>query len=209
VQELNDGAGIFIRDSNIVIKNNLIHDVFSYGTGTPGWGIYLGCETRYTQVMNNVVYGTTEGMHIWYATRNVTVENNIFVDCEVRQIRYETTQNKDLTNNRFIRNIVYVTRPYAEVFSVQGENTLPLESDYNVLFYSGGKTPIIKNMAKGEVNSFEDWLKRGYEKNSIIADPLFKDPENHDYTLLPDSPALKLGFKQIDLSSVGLRGSGK
>jgi hypothetical protein len=49
-------------------------------------------------------------------------------------------------------------------------------------------------------------LKRGFEKNSIVADPMFKDPANNDYTLLPESPAFKLGFKQIDLSTVGLRG---
>ena len=30
--------------------------------------------------------------------------------------------------------------------------------------------------------------------------------ENDDYTLRPESPAFKLGFKPIDLSRVGLRG---
>jgi hypothetical protein len=147
-------------------------------------------------------------MHLLQGTRYNTIENNIFVDCDFRAIRYEAL-GMDLIDNRFIKNIVYLTSPYAEVYNIDGVIALPLESDYNVLFHTGGKTPLVKNVAGGEVNSFEAWLKHGYEKNSIIADPLFKDRENHDYTLLPESPALKLGFKQIDLSNVGLRGSEK
>ena len=219
MQKINDGAGIFIRDSNIIIRNNLIYNVYSYTNqeklsidynrgGTPGWGIYLGCETRNSKVENNVIYGVTEGMHLLQGTRYNTIENNIFVDCDFRAIRYEAL-GMDLIDNRFIKNIVYLTSPYAEVYNIDGVIALPLESDYNVLFHTGGKTPLVKNVAGGEVNSFEAWLKHGYEKNSIIADPLFKDRENHDYTLLPESPALKLGFKQIDLSNVGLRGSEK
>jgi hypothetical protein len=34
---------------------------------------------------------------------------------------------------------------------------------------------------------------------------MFVDPGNDDYSLKPDSPALKLGFKPIDMSEVGLR----
>ena len=40
----------------------------------------------------------------------------------------------------------------------------------------------------------------------MITDPLFVDAETHDFRLRPKSPALKLGFKPIDLSEVGLHG---
>jgi len=43
------------------------------------------------------------------------------------------------------------------------------------------------------------------ETNSIIADPLFVAPEKYDFRLKPNSPALKFGFKPIDLSKVGVR----
>jgi len=46
--------------------------------------------------------------------------------------------------------------------------------------------------------------KRGYEKKGAYADPLFVDWENGDFRLRPDSPALKMGIKWIDLSGVGL-----
>jgi hypothetical protein len=40
---------------------------------------------------------------------------------------------------------------------------------------------------------------------SVIADPMFVNPANYDFRLRPDSPALKMGFQQIDLSTVGPR----
>ncbi|GAI22337.1 unnamed protein product, partial [marine sediment metagenome] len=60
---VNDGAGIFIRDDYIHIRNNLIYDCYpqAEGRGSPSWGIYLGCETRNCIVEDNVVYRTQAG----------------------------------------------------------------------------------------------------------------------------------------------------
>jgi hypothetical protein len=50
------------------------------------------------------------------------------------------------------------------------------------------------------------WQDAGWDKNSLIADPLFVDAEHDDYRLKPESPALlKLGFKPIPVSQIGLR----
>lgn len=213
--KINDCAGIFVRDSNIVINNNLIYNVYSYmydemkglynDQGVPGWGIYLGCETRYSKVENNVVYNTNEGMHILHGARHNLIMNNIFVNCLKRQIRYES--NTPMPGNRFLRNILYNTRPYSEIFNCGREHDHPEESDYNVFYYTGGKTPIIGDSARVDPDTYGSWLNRGYEKNSVIADPLFADPANHDYGLLPDSPALKLGFIPIKMDHVGLDGT--
>ena len=43
----------------------------------------------------------------------------------------------------------------------------------------------------------------GYYKNAVIADPQFKDPGKRDFTLLPDSPALKIGFVPFATDDVG------
>ncbi|MEI7902047.1 MAG: alpha-L-fucosidase, partial [bacterium] len=47
------------------------------------------------------------------------------------------------------------------------------------------------------------WQALGQDKASVVADPVFVAPGKHDYTLQKSSPAFKLGFKPIDLSSVG------
>lgn len=43
----------------------------------------------------------------------------------------------------------------------------------------------------------------GADTHSVVADPLFVDPEHGDFTLKPDSPALKLGFEQIPFREIG------
>ncbi len=68
----------------------------------------------------------------------------------------------------------------------------------------GGNYNINITMA---AETFEDWQNLGFDTHSIVADPLFVDPENDDYSLRPESPAFKLGFKPIDISRVGLRGT--
>lgn len=49
--------------------------------------------------------------------------------------------------------------------------------------------------------------KQGVERNSIAADPLFVNAAKGDFRLRKNSPALKLGFKPIDMSKIGLRGA--
>ena len=62
--------------------------------------------------------------------------------------------------------------------------------------------------AKPEAMSFagasvEQWRARGHDLHSLIADPLFAGPAKDDFRLRPDSPALSLGFRPIDLRQVG------
>ena len=180
---INDGAGIFVRDSNIIIRNNLIHDVYSFtypelvgktvSGGCPGWGIYLGCETRDTKVENNVVYKVTESMQIWHGNRNNTIENNILVDGLVRQIRYHNTRDTKHENIKFVRNIVCFSDIDAELFNISQsgpindmdpssrslDRTAPTESDYNVFFHTGDGELFVKGQEG--IDLYEDWKKKG------------------------------------------------
>ena len=47
--------------------------------------------------------------------------------------------------------------------------------------------------------------KNGLYTNVVMADPLFVDPLNGDFTLVENSPALSIGFVPIDMSNVGIR----
>jgi hypothetical protein len=210
MKKLNDGGGIFIRDDNVIIRNNLIHDVYPppEGHGSFVLGIYTGCETRNCLVENNVVYRTQAGMHIWYKNRNNTYLNNIFVDGEAWQIDLHNPggdyQHQQI---RLFRNIICFSNQDGMLYSVQGERSLPLESDYNIIYHTKGKEFAVRGLEG--VKTFEEWNGLGFDTHSIIADPLFTDPESDDYSLKPESPALKMGFKPIDLSGVGLRGREK
>ena len=54
-----------------------------------------------------------------------------------------------------------------------------------------------------EEKQWETWRAMGFDRNSIVADPLFVDPANDDYRLRPESPAFKLGFKPIPVEKIG------
>ncbi len=213
---MNDGGGIFIRDDHVVIRNNLIHDVWHSpeGYGSWAWGIYLGCDTRNCLVENNVVYRAKGGQVVWHGQKNNTIYNNIFVETygtegDQAQVNYINPGELKHEKIRLLRNIIYYSNPDTDLyffgFGGEPERSLPMESDYNLIFHTKGKEFVVIGGLPG-VTTFEDWQERGFDTHSIVADPLFTDPENDDYSLRPDSPALKMGFKPIDLSRVGLRG---
>lgn len=78
----------------------------------------------------------------------------------------------------------------------------------------GGSTPawgIFLGVCPGPgYLSFVDWRRmygrdgNVYDVNSLVADPLFVDAANGNYSLKPESPAFKLGFQPIDMSKIGI-----
>jgi hypothetical protein len=54
--------------------------------------------------------------------------------------------------------------------------------------------------------SWSDWQFLGRDNTSVVADPLFVDPAKGDWTLRPESPALKLGFVPFDWKLAGVTG---
>lgn len=59
-----------------------------------------------------------------------------------------------------------------------------------------------------EADSLDEWAAwqdAGWDKHSLVADPLFVDWKNDDWRLKPESPAFKLGFKAIPVEKMGIR----
>jgi len=59
--------------------------------------------------------------------------------------------------------------------------------------------------ADGSLDKWRKILNARFDQKSIVADPLFVDLTNRDFRLKPGSPALKLGFKPIDITRIGLK----
>ena len=71
----------------------------------------------------------------------------------------------------------------------------------NNLYWNAAGLPV-----KFKELSFAQWQASGQDVHSIIADPMFENPEKGDFRLKPGSPAEKIGFKPFDYSKAGVYG---
>jgi parallel beta-helix repeat protein len=182
------------------ICNNIIGDVIGMGTTQDGnilrphytWGIYLDNDTDKTLVRDNIVYRTVRGsVYIHGGSDNVIV-NNILVDAQMQQFTHGPSRGHDGKNNRFERNVVAYSSSEGSLGLGPKDNPEIVVSDHNLFWAHGRNIPDLDRLRK-----------LGMDTHSVVADPLFRDPQNDDYRLAPDSPALKLGFQPIDTSRVG------
>jgi len=192
---LSDLGGIYTLGiaPGTIIRNNIFHDIYSYSYG--GWGLYTDEGSSGICMENNLVYNTkTGGFHQHYGKENI-IRNNILAFSREGQI--QRSRDEKHISFTFERNIVYFDN--ANLLSGTWKNG-NYRSDYNVYWDISGAD--IKFAGMG----FDEWRAKGFDKHSIIADPLFVDADNRDFRLKPDSPAVKLGFQPIDTSKVGLYG---
>lgn len=193
---LSDMGGVYLLGiaPGTLVRNNLIHDIYSFTYG--GWGIYPDEGSSDLLIENNVVYNTkTGGFHQHYGKEN-RVRNNIFAFALEGQV--QRSREEDHISFFFERNIVYYDQ--GVLLSSTWKNG-KFAMDYNC--YWNTEDPEIDFAGR----SFEEWRAEGHDQNSIIADPLFRDATQFDFRLNPMSPVFQLGFRPIDVSNVGLYGS--
>ncbi len=104
--------------------------------------------------------------------------------------------------NRIRRNVVYYRGPEAMLYKHRRLRFEHFECDRNLIYHFD--LPLLTGLPDvPPQKQWEEWQKLGFDRNSIVADPLFVDAENDDYRLQPDSPALKLGFEPIPVEKIG------
>ena len=189
---LSDMGGIYTLgvSPGTALRFNHIHDVESYDYG--GWGIYTDEGSTHILIENNVVYRTkTGGFHQHYGKEN-RILNNIFALARTGQIiRSRAEPHLSFT---FERNIVYWREGPLLGSNWSGDN---YALDHNLYWNASGEAVRFGNM------TLEEWQGKGQDVHSLIADPLFVNPEKGDFRLKPNSPALKVGFQPFDMSKIG------
>jgi hypothetical protein len=196
-----------------VLRNNLIHDVDANRYG--GWGIYNDEGSTHILIENNIVYNTKfAGYNIHFA-KELTVRNNIFALGRLQQLsrsRSEPHQSVYFENNiifwkeGILLDNKWDDEPYTFYYHPdrKGEEKLTstFEMDRNLYFNPS------KSLSEIDFNgkSWTEWQKAGKDIHSQYADPMFVDAANYNFSLKSGSPAFKLGFNAIDISSVGPRG---
>ncbi len=194
-----DGGGIYTLgvSPGTVIRGNVVHDVIP----TPlmpdgGTGIYHDEGSTGILDENNIVYNVGIPYHQHYGKENVA-RNNIFAFA----LRSPVTcaRPEEHLSYTFEGNIVLSSGGEA---ASPHFNPMKCKTAFNrnVYWDLSGKEPSFAGV------SFAEWQRSGRDRDSVVADPLFRDAKRFDFRLKPDSPALALGFQPIDTSQVGLYG---
>jgi parallel beta-helix repeat protein len=179
-----------------VVRNNLIHDVTSFTYG--GWGLYTDEGSTGILLENNIVYRCkSAGFHQHYGKENV-IRNNIFAFNREHQLM--RSRDEEHTSFFFTNNIVAFDSGNLLGSTWKNDRFI---IDHNL--YWDTRTGSDLARIKFGSATLEQWRAHGHDTNSIFADPQFVSAAKNDFRLQPGSPEAKLGFKPINLSTVGVR----
>jgi hypothetical protein len=194
---MNDGNGIYISGAG---KGNIMRGNFVHDTPQEAGGEALRCDDDQNDVLieNNIVFRfQTFGTGICSKGRNNIINNIVAIPpgkVERGMLSLEPNyasgvRSKLCAGSEIRHNIFYATQEnqpfvFMEIMSNIIDN---INIDNNIYF----------NLSDPKAADlyFTMARKSGNEVHSLQADPLFLDVENGDFTLLPDSPAIGLGFR--------------
>lgn len=217
------GYGIYVDDYNVrtTIENNLIYNLRArtldddyYGSMSKG-EVMTGIFVKYQgNVIRNNIVANSDTTAAYFAC---DYDGNFGVE-KLSDTVFENNISYNAYNPQkmvaFLRQYSNVMLELRKSNSLKGTNqyytsTYIKRSDNNVMWVDNepkvkwGKNYMMNVSGFGK-RSFEEWIKNsGYDKNSIIADPMFRNVSEGDYTFMEGSPAKKLGINQIEISDVG------
>jgi hypothetical protein len=184
----------------VIVRNNFFEE-------RSGWGLDLDDGASNYEIYNNISKGVSvklrEGAYR-------TVYNNIWVDSRVAPCFH--VGNED-NHDRYFRNITVMAGD--DIYSViapPARGPWLEEIDHNCFFSRSGKFSARVSQQRGPAGpepgahryDLQEWRTLGFDKHSVYADPLFVDPAKNDFRVRPESPALRLGFKNFDMGLWGI-----
>lgn len=210
MESLGDGNAIYIRGAGAgnVIRRNYIHHLVAPMLMQAA--IRTDGGQRDTTIAENLIYKcTSQGIILKLNNR---CENNIVSDIiSPPRGYYLAVREGPMTGATIKRNIFYAPAGGCtfidELPPGRGQTTedrrgrqlaatKQAETDRNIYFCANDRD-LGRQM-------LERQQRAGIDAHSLAVDPLFVDPDNGDFRLKPDSPALKLGFIPFDVSEAGL-----
>jgi hypothetical protein len=193
---LSDMGGIYTLgvSPGTTLRNNLIHDIYSYKHISHGSGLYPDEGSSCILMEDNVVYRVRNSPLFMHYGANCTVRNNILALGDHGQMRRSREDKR--CHYTATGNIIYSDHP--QMLDGPWNNGDWLVAS-NIYWCTNGKPEFAGK-------SFAEWQAAGNDHGSIVADPLFRNPSHGDFQLKASSPALKIGFRPIDTTRAGLYG---
>ena len=211
--ESNDAGAIYSGRNwtmrGTVIRHNYLHDITGF-EDRGCVGVYLDDMFCGTEIVGNVFYRVTRAAFIG-GGRDVTIANNIFVDCkpaihiDARALGWAHGHSdmwiKEGLEKGTLSGIAYTQPPYSQRYPklvniLQDDPAAPKGNlvAHNVCV--GGQWDEVYAPARPFV-AFKD--------NLLDGNPgLFLDAEAGNFQLRDDSPAWKQGFRRIPIQKIGL-----
>ncbi|MHB1355657.1 MAG: right-handed parallel beta-helix repeat-containing protein [Anaerolineae bacterium] len=209
---LSDMGGIYLLGSapGTILRGNLIHDIEKWNYG--GWAIYPDEGSSFVLIEKNIGYNTSsQPFHQHYGKLNI-VRNNIWAFGREGVAR--TSKAEGHKQFIFERNILLTDGQPTIVGGYPGVLAKrDFWSELNLFWDISGQAPVCADVTTDAqavqhnhtVFNLADWQALGFDRYSVVADPLLADPAHGDFTLAANSPALAIGFEPFDLSEVGPR----
>jgi len=190
---------------NTIIRWNYIHDMHTLG-GARGRGIELnmnppnmqdrsGCQVYGNIVANcpGVGYRSTFDQH------QVLFYNNVAYNCDISF--YFNFTYRDYTGpNIVLRNNISLSPKTMHLYfgSATDDSNYTIDSDYNIFYPDMPNSFCLKESGYATYPDLSGWqaISRSgstFDPHSFTADPLFVDPDNGNFHLRPNSPAIDAG----------------
>jgi hypothetical protein len=201
LQKLGDGAAINVSGcgNGNLIRRNYLHDIYAseWVSGvmrTDDWQSGTTWE-------ENIIYRSNAGA--WEHKGANSIINNYCIDLLAEgYFRMAASRGAccAVDGSTIERNIFYSPNGPAVFYTFlngQPQQLATSKVEHNLYFAAGveeSSTP----------KFLQDLQALGVARTDAYADPLFANLKEGDFRLKPDSPALKMGIKQIDLKSIGL-----
>eukprot|EP01006_Ploeotia_vitrea_P028230 TRINITY_DN60951_c0_g1_i1.p1 TRINITY_DN60951_c0_g1~~TRINITY_DN60951_c0_g1_i1.p1 ORF type:complete len:735 (+),score=78.16 TRINITY_DN60951_c0_g1_i1:22-2226(+) len=203
--------------SGTTISNNIMYNVWSYEYG--GWGLYLDQASTGVVLSENIVYNTVCSPYNQHWGIDNTWSNNVFIANTNTAANPHRCPNDGALRSQpgwkqKISDVVQYNIAYVESGPLFGSQGCPdkcwwsdpaqkLQFNKNNYFMKQDPSAISKQFFPWN-STWQTWRnQRHQDEQSISSDPMFVDPENHDYRLKPNSPARNIGIKSIDTHGVG------
>lgn len=197
----------------VIVRNNFFDE-------KSGWGLDLDDGATNYEIYNNISVGgismkLREGAYrkvynnIWYLSKGAPcfhVGNNYNHDQYFNNITV-----MDPGGSKWPDGWPWWPQMFYSVIAPPAIGPWLEKIDNNCFYCSTGEFQAVVDQLRSEAGkrnpkryNLKEWQGLGFDEHSAFADPLFFDPANRDFRVRPESPALKIGFKNFEMGRWGL-----
>ncbi len=204
-----NGVEFWSNAHDCLVEDCRIWEIYDAALTNQGDGTNVQENITYRR---NVIWNSEYSFEFWNRgptsrTNNIVFEHNTCVDAG-RGWGYTQRPDPNGRHLMFYNNVAVTTNIVIRynVFAGAADSCLRLHGvdwtkdltmDYNCWFQSAGPV-ILWGTEKVDSSQFPAFQqKHGHDTHSLVADPKFIAPANHDYHLAPDSPARRISAQGL------------